>query len=136
MDPYELSDENMDAVPETVKSFYVEGDDGKAAFNISAFNGLKTNTDVGNVQEALRKERTDHKAANDALKPWTTLGKTHEEVIADLARIPELEAAADGKLDDDKINGIVETRIASKTAPLTLQVTTLTEANSNLKNEK
>src|SRR6185295_2164324 len=35
-----------------------------------------------------------------------------------LARIPELEAASEGRIDEKKMNELVETRIKGKTAPL------------------
>ena len=125
MDPLELEYDNIDAVPEKFRDFYSATDDGKAIFNVGAINGMKTQSDVNNVQEALRKERNDHKAAVEALKPWATLGKV-DEVQASLARIPELEAAAAGKLDDEQINVMVEGRLKQRTAPLTNQITSLT----------
>jgi hypothetical protein len=46
-------------------------------------------------------------------------------VIALLDRVPELEAAAQGKLDDAKITDLVEKRIGSKTAPLERKIAEL-----------
>ena len=127
----DLSYDSQDAIPESARGLFDEVD-GK--FVLSGVNGMKTQTDVANVQEALRKEREDHAAAKTALSPWSSLGKP-EEVQAKLDRIPELEAAAKGKLDDDAINGIVEGRLTQKTAPLERNISTLTEENSALKKE-
>ena len=117
--------------PRDTKALFDEKD-GK--FVLGGVNGMKTQMDVNNVQEALRKEREDHAAAKNALSPWAPLGKP-EEVQAKLDRIPELEAAAAGKLDDNAINGIVEGRITQKIAPLERNISTLTEENGTLKQE-
>lgn len=130
MDALELQYDTKEEVPAAVLDLYTEVE-GK--FNLTGINGMKTQTDVTNVQEALRKEREDHGTVKDLLKPWKDL--KYDEVRASLDRIPELEAAADGKLDDEKINGIVEGRLAQKTGPLDRQITTITGERDELKVE-
>lgn len=130
MDALELQYDTKEEVPDAVLDLYTEVE-GK--FNLTGINGMKTQTDVTNVQEALRKEREDHKSVQDLLKPWKDL--KYDEVRASLDRIPELEAAADGKLDDEKINGIVEGRLAQKTGPLDRQITTITGERDTLQVE-
>lgn len=138
MDPLEITYDSMDQVPDTFKDLYSEKD-GKAV--LTGINGMKTPQDVLNVQEALRKERADHAAAKEALKPWKTLGDDPTEIQQKLDRIGELEAASGGKLDESKIQEMVEQRLGQKTAPLERQLketsTTLEELqneNSQLKN--
>lgn len=138
MDPLEITYDSLDAVPEAFRPLYAEKD-GKAV--LTGINGMKTNQDVLNVQEALRKERADHAAAKEALKPWKTLGDDPTELQAKLDRIAELEAAAGGKLDDTKIQEMVEARLGQKTAPLERQLKDTTtcmgeleQENSQLKN--
>lgn len=114
MDPIELEYDTLDAVPEAVRGLYEERD-GKAV--LTKVNGLKTQKDVNALNEALRKERGDHKSAKDLLNSWTAFGKP-EEVQAQIDRIAELEAAAGGKLDEAGITKIVEGRLGQKTAPL------------------
>lgn len=118
----ELSYETVDSVPEAFRALYEE-QDGKAV--LTGINNLKTPQDVANVQEALRKEREDHGKVKQNLQAWGDLKP--DEVKSKLDRIPELEAAAAGKLDDDKINGIVEGRVGQKVAPLERQIQSLTE---------
>ena len=115
MDPIELEYDTLDLVPEPVRGLFEERD-GKAV--LTKINGLKTQKDINALNEALRKERTDHKAAKDALTPWSSLGKTREEIQAQLDRISELEEAAKGKLDEPAIQKLVEGRLGQKTAPL------------------
>lgn len=83
---------------------------------LTGINGVKTQADVDRLQESLRKEREDHKAAKTALAAFN--GLSADEVLEKLDRIAELEAAAGGKLDETKINEIVEARIKAKIAPI------------------
>lgn len=138
MDPLEVTYDDLNSVPQEFKSLYTEKD-GKAV--LTGINGLKTQQDVMNVQEALRKEREDHKKAQEALKPWKTLGDDPSELQAKLDRIQELELAAGGKVDEDAITKMVEARLGQKTGPLERQLkdTTTTleqiqQENSQLKN--
>lgn len=119
MDAIELSYEKMDAVPEAFRALYTEKD-GKAV--LTGVNGMKTAQDVLNVQEALRKERADHTALKDAMKPWKAFGDDPAELQAKLDRIAELEAAAGGKLDEAAIQKLVDARLGQKTAPLERQL--------------
>lgn len=127
----DLSYDSADSIPEGFKGLYDEAD-GK--FTLAGVNGMKTQKDINNVQEALRKEREDHKKAKDALTPWSSLGEV-ADVQAKLDRIAELEAAAEGKLDDEKINKLVEGRLTQKTAPLERQIKTLTDESDAVKAE-
>ena len=65
----------------------------------------------------------------EKLSVWGDL--VHAEVVVKLDKIPELEAAAEGKLDETKIEEIVTRRvdgkINSQTAPLQRQIDLLTE---------
>ncbi|MGI9460104.1 MAG: hypothetical protein ACR2NF_08915, partial [Pirellulales bacterium] len=106
--------------------------DGK--FVLSGVTGMKTQTDVDNVSEALRKEKEDHKAARDKLKPWGELDA--QETLAKLDRIGELEAAAGGTLDEEKLQGLVDARLNQHTAPLQRTIDEMTEANATLTTER
>lgn len=119
MDAIELSYDKMDAVPEAFRGLYTEKD-GKAV--LTGVNGMKTAQDVLNVQEALRKERADHAALKDAMKPWKAFGDDPAELQTKLDRIAELEAAAGGKLDEAAIQKLVDARLGQKTAPLERQL--------------
>lgn len=104
--------DSLEGVPEALHAFYVEKD-GKFQLQVS---GAAPSPDVARLTEALRKERNDHNQLKDRVK---LLGERRiEDVVTDLDRIPELEAAAAGNLDEDKINGIVEGRIRSRLAPV------------------
>lgn len=120
MPEYRAIYDSKDDIPESIENFrdlFVEKD-GK--FELTGFAGLKTEADVSRVQSFLNEERNKHKETKDRLRPWADLN--YDEIQAKLDRIPELEAAAEGKLDDAKIDELAKNRadgmIRTKTAPL------------------
>lgn len=105
--------DNLDNVPDVLKAEYVQQGD-KFVLQV---NGAKPQAEFDRVNGALNKERTDH----GALKTRVTQhfgDRKFEEVVADLDKIDEYKAAAEGKLDDEKINGIVEGRVKTRLAPV------------------
>lgn len=128
-DQIEISYADEASVPAAYKGLYTEKD-GK--WTLTGVKGMKTDTDVSKLSEALRKERNDHKAIRDTIK--SKFGeRTLDQVVADLDRIPELEALAEGNNNDPKkIDELVERRIKSRLAPLERELGTvkgqLTEA--------
>lgn len=104
--------DTIDDLPEDIKKEYVEKN-GKFELQVE---GMKTQADVDRLQGALTKERNDHKVVRERLG---LLGdRKIEDVLQILDRVPELEAAAAGKLDETKINELVEGRIKTKLAPV------------------
>src|SRR5690554_2731727 len=105
--------DNLDNVPEHFHELYTEKN-GK--FELTGIEGIKTQADVDRLQSALSKERNDHKTTRER---FSVLGdRDLDEVITSLDRIPELEAAAAGKIDDAKLEELVEGRMKTKLAPL------------------
>lgn len=131
MDPLEVMYDTQDVIPESFRGLYSEKD-GK--FHLSGINGMKTQKDVDTVREALRKEREDHGKTRDLLKPWGDLNA--EETRAQLDRIKELEVAAGGKLDEKKLNELVEGRLSQKTGPLQRQIENLTGEKTKVEQER
>lgn len=113
--------EKLEDIPEAHRELYTEKG-GK--FELTGINGVKTQADIDRIQRGLSKEREDHKATKATLEAFSTLG-TAEELQAALDKIPELEAAAAGKLDETKLNELVEGRLRAKTAPLERERTQL-----------
>jgi|KBSSwiStaDraftv2_1062776.scaffolds.fasta_scaffold35078_2 hypothetical protein len=104
---------SADEIPAAYKALFTERD-GK--FEFSGVDGIKTQADVDRLNEGLRKERNDHTATKNKLRPYEALGE-YNDVAAKLDRIPELESSA-GKIDETKLNQIVETRLTAKLAPV------------------
>lgn len=135
--PIEISYESVDAVPETFRKegvfdeLFTVGEDGRVS--LSGVAGLKTQKDVDAVKEALRKEREGHSKAKEQLKAWAGLDPA--EVYTKLGRINELEALAGGKVDEKKLNELVEGRLAQKTGPLERSLKELSELKGALEAE-
>lgn len=127
----ELIYEKKDDIPEAFRDLYTEKD-GK--WHLTGVNGMKTQADVDTVKEALRKEREDHGETKKKLKPWGDLDP--DETLATLDRVKELEAAAGDKLDEEKLNEMVEARLAQKTGPLEREINKLKEENATLTGER
>ena len=122
-------------IPDTFKSLYVKrGERWELNVAIEGVNGVKSFSDFANIAEALRKERTDHKAVKASI---AKLGRPIDEVLADLDRIPELEAAAEGGADPKKLDKLVDARLQAKLAPVERELATartqLTEAQAAIK---
>lgn len=114
---------NLEEVPEQYHDLYTERN---GQFEFTGVEGVKTQADVDRLQSALTKERNDHKDAKGRL---ALLGdRKIEDVLTQLDRIPELEAAAQGH-DEDKIHQLVEARIKGKMAPLERELGELRKAN-------
>lgn len=104
--------DTLDGVPEALRGEYIEKG-GKFELQVE---GMKTQGDIDRLNSALTKERNDHKAVRDRL---SMLGdRKIEDVLSQLDRIPELEAAAGGKIDEDKMHQLVEARVKQKIAPV------------------
>ncbi len=105
-------------IPEEFKEHYkLVGKD-----HILDIDGFTVHPDAKKLTDEAAQRRIEVKKAKDALAAFS--GLEPEEVRTQLARIPELEAAA-GQIDDTKINTIVETRIKAKLAPLERERDTL-----------
>jgi hypothetical protein len=107
-----VDQETYEALPEAVKSEYKEVN-GKFQLDV---DGMKPLAEFTVVHNALQKERNDHKKAKDKLALFGEMSP--EDVQAQLSRIPELEIAAEGRLDEKKLDELVDKRIHAKIAPI------------------
>lgn len=115
-----LKRDTLDGLPETVAitDLYAEDEDGGFRF-VPKIEGVKPIADFDKVYEALRKEKNDHKAIRQR---FAALGdRDVDEVLAQLDEVDELRAKleAQGDIPNDKIEEMVEKRLARHTAPLT-----------------
>lgn len=111
--------EDLESVDEPLRGEYKETVDPKTKAKIFVL-------DLENYDALPATRKLKDEAAQNRIKATEAAGKLKvfeglgdlEEVRAKLERFPELEALAEGKLDDSKINAIVETRVRSKLAPV------------------
>lgn len=123
--------ETVDGLPPELAAEYEEKD-GK--YHLITPEGFKPLAEFNVVHGALQKERKDHSVVKKKLTAFGDLEP--EQVRVQLDRIPELEAAAEGNLDDTKINNIVESRIKQKLAPVERELGVLKNENLELKKER
>lgn len=119
--------DNLDGVDAAFHGMFTERN-GK--FEFDGVGGLKTQGDIDRLSKAAEQERSAHRGTKEKLSAFDGLDGT--TVHGQLDRIKELELAAEGKLDEEGINKLVESRIATKTAPLERNITKLTETNKGL----
>lgn len=104
--------ESLDDLPAELQDHYTERE-GKYYLQV---DGMPTQENVARLESALAKVKAEKKQLGERL---ALLGEHKiEDVLAQLDRIPELEAAAAGKIDDDKLNEMVDGRLKSRVAPL------------------
>ena len=123
--------ENEADIPAEYKSLFVERN-GQWEIQVE---GMKTQADVDRLQEAAKKERNDHKDTKDKLRVFTDAfgDRDVDEIVADLDRIPELEAGqGDGGADEEKINKLVEARVNKEIVPLRRENDKLKKDNEEL----
>ena len=126
--------DSIDDLADPLKELYTEKN---GRYELTGITGVFTQGNIDRLQTALNKERGDHAKTKESLSVWGEM--SHEDVIAKLDRIPELEAAAAGKLDEAAIEDIVTRRVdgtvKTKTAPLERSIAQLTKDNAALKEE-
>ncbi len=131
--------DKLDEIPEQFQELYTEKN-GK--YELTGIQGVKTQGDVDRVQESLRKSTNDQKELKVKLKVWD--GMDHADVMTKLDRIPELEAASKGKLDEAAIEEIVNRRVEGtlrsklaaperKVKEQAVKITELTEENTKFR---
>ena len=115
--PLQAVHDKLEEIPEQYRDLYTEKNN---KYELTGITGVKTQADIDRIQLGLVKERDAHKATKVKLTVWD--GMDHTEVVTKLDKYPELEAAAQGKLDENAIEEIVNKRvegtIKSQTAPL------------------
>jgi hypothetical protein len=104
--------ESADEIPEGVKSEYKEVN-GKWIVDVTDVDNLPR---VAALKDENAKRRIELKTTKDTLAKFGDLNP--DEVHTQMARIPELEELAAGKVDDKKIDKLVESRLAAKVAPI------------------
>lgn len=117
-----VSIDKLDDVPEGVREHYTEVD-GKFVLGVDGVDALPA---MKGLRDENAKRRISERKATETLTVYTTAFGTRkpDEILAILDRVPELEAAAAGRIDETKINGMVETRLGAKLGPVQRELAT------------
>lgn len=122
--------QSLEEIPAQYVDLYEEKD-GK--FVLSKIEGIKTEADIEKLKHTLERERQN---TENIKKKYKVLGEEEPDaILAKINRIKELELASGGKLDEESISKIVESRIAQRTSPLELQLKQLSEQKSLFEQE-
>jgi len=129
--------DSLDEIPEQYRELYTEKN-GK--YECTGITGFRTSADFQRISGALEQEKDAHKQTKtqlgEKLRGYEALGE-FDDVRQKLERFPELEAAAGNKLDEAKIEEIVQRRVdgtlKSKTSPLEHKIATLTRERDEFK---
>lgn len=110
--------DTKEEIPEGYEALYAEKN-GK--WELTGVVGVKTQADVDRVQEALRKEKEDHKKARESLKTFE--GIDPEVVHAQATELEDTKAQLeavkkDGTFDETKLEPIIEARVKQRVAPV------------------
>jgi len=121
--------DKQEDIPEGFAALYTQRGD---KWELTEIEGVRTQGDVDRLQTSLTAERNDHKQTK---KRFELLGdRKIEDILAELDKIPELEARA-GQVDDKKIDQIVESRVRTKVAPIERELTTAKARLTELETE-
>lgn len=125
--------DTLEEIPEQYRDLYTE-EGGK--FRLTGVTGVKTDEDISRLQTALTKERADHKTVRTAMQKWEALG-SFDEIVGKLDRIPELELATKGKIEeqDAKLQELAEARARAMLAPVDRENKTLKATLAELTTE-
>jgi hypothetical protein len=132
--------ENLDDVPEGSRGEYTEVTDPKTKavqYVLQIEGSIETHPAAKVLKDELARRRISERAATEKLAklaPFEALGDP-TEVLAKLDRIPELEAAAEGKIDETKMAALVDGRVKAKVAPLERENSQLKEQVKTLGGE-
>jgi hypothetical protein len=123
--------ENLEDVAEPLREHYKETVDEvkkTKVYVLDTEGSIDVLPPVKTLKTELGARRISERNASTALAAWKPLidaGVKPEEVNDKLSRIAELELLADGKVDDKKIDKIVEERIKVKVGPIERELTTV-----------
>lgn len=131
--------DTQDEIPEQYRDLYVLRDE---KYHFEGVEGIKTEADLLRVRAALVKEQTAHKETKKKFQLFE--GMDLDEVISQLDRIPELEAAAEkSDTSEAKIQSLVDAKIKTILAPIEREskqlkdkLATIEQENSQFKEEK
>lgn len=121
--------DSKDEIPAEYADLYTERS-GK--YELTGIEGVRTAADVERVHASLIAERAAHKTTKEKLQSWGDLKP--EDVRAQLDRIPELEAGQ-GKVDEAKLQELVEAKINSRMAPKLRELKDAVESRTALEQQ-
>jgi len=125
-----ITPEALAGLPEAIQKLYTEQGDGQ--YSLTQIKGLKTQGDVDRVMTSLTAERNAHKETKAKIKAWE--GLEPDKVRAELAKIEEYKVLAEqgGGDVEERVQKLLDAKLASVTGPLEHQIKTANEKVAEL----
>lgn len=119
--------DSFEDIPEGYGDLYTERN-GK--FEFTGVEGIKTQSDIERLQNALVKERNDHKKAKETLQAFGDLDPAaiHEKLenYDSLSEQVEALKSANGKMTDEQLEPLLNARVKQAVGPLEREKQSLT----------
>jgi hypothetical protein len=132
----ELFYDSAEEIPEGYTDLYSEKG-GK--WYLTGVRGMKTSQDTDKLSKSLREERSAHKATKDKLAKLGGDDVDIDKVVEQLDELEDLrarvEAGEGGKVDEAKLEELVEARLKRQLRPIERERDQLRSRNQELENE-
>jgi len=127
---------SADEIPSGYEDLYTEKD-GK--WHLTGVKGMKTSEDTRKLQDSLNKERKAHKETKDKVAKLGGDDVDIDEVVEQLDELEDLrariEAGEGGKVDETKLEEMVEARLKRQLKPIERERDQLKSRNQELEGE-
>ena len=127
---------SQEDIPAGYEDLFTEKD---GEWHLTGIEGMKTQEDITRLSESLRKEREDHKKVKDVLAKLGGPDLDADALVEKLDEYEELklrvESGEGGKIDDKKVEELVEQRVQRRLAPVERERDRLKTRNTELENE-
>lgn len=131
-----LKYDNQEDIPEGFADLYTEKD---GVWHLTGVEGMKTTEDTDKLSKSLREERAAHKKTKDKLAKLGGDDVDIDEVVEQLDELEDLrariEAGEGGKVDEKKLEELVEARMKRELRPIERERDQLKSRNQELEGE-
>lgn len=131
-----LKYDSQEDIPEGFADLYTEKD---GVWHLTGVEGMKTTEDTDKLSKSLREERAAHKKTKDKLAKLGGDDVDIDEVVEQLDELEDLrariEAGEGGKVDEKKLEELVEARMKRELRPIERERDQLKSRNQELEGE-
>jgi len=131
-----LKYDNREDIPEGFADLYSEKD---GTWHLTGVEGMKTTEDTDKLSKSLREERAAHKKTKDKLAKLGGDDVDIDQIVEQLDELEDLrariEAGEGGKVDEKKLEELVEARMKRELRPIERERDQLRSRNQELEAE-
>jgi len=131
-----LKYDSQEDIPDGYADLFTEKD---GVWHLTGVEGMKTSEDTEKLSKSLREERAAHKKTKDKLAKLGGDDVDIDEVVSSLDELEDLrariEAGEGGKVDEKKLEELVEARLKRELRPIERERDQLKSRNQELEGE-